>query len=283
MSQTRQRMAPGLGLALLAAIALAGGGCVSAGLAMAGPLVSGLQMLMDRSIERTLPAELGTAWAATVDGLQRMGIHIDQGERPDGVWFLKGHGEHVTVEAQLERVTARMTRISVRTEAGKLLADKTTGEEIMNQIGASLDRMVASPAPQPAAWSFALGELQQEMRRLRTSVEERQTPLPEQSVPSTPPAPSVTGVFVVPVSLGVPVLSAPAEAASRRVLPDGPVHAVSGNGAFGAPARPQAPVFGPKASSEPDGASVLGVLPAPLEAAGVLEPAEPLAIRPGSR
>ena len=60
--------------------------------------------------------------------------------------------DHVTVHARLERVTARLTRVGLRVEAGRLVADRDTGTQTHDQIAALLAPVTAPPpAADPAA------------------------------------------------------------------------------------------------------------------------------------
>ncbi len=126
-----------LRLVLLLAIALAGGGCAVAGMA-AGPLRTAIQAIGARSVEQTLAADLETAWTATVDTVTRMEIRIQETDRDGEAWALEGIGDEVTVYVKLVAVTPQMTKVFVRVEAGGLLADKETAEEILNQVALSV-------------------------------------------------------------------------------------------------------------------------------------------------
>src|SRR5689334_7283454 len=126
-----------LTLGLLSA-ALGAGGCTTLGFAVAGPLYTGIAAIADRSVERTIPADQIATWGVTVDALSRMAIHVDETDKSATRWLLRGTGAAATVHATLDRVTATMTKVSIRVEVGSLLADRQTGDEILNQISASL-------------------------------------------------------------------------------------------------------------------------------------------------
>ncbi len=128
---------------LCVATMLAGGGCAAAGLAAAGPLLSAIGTIGSRSIERTLSADLETAWTATVETFSRMEIRVRHTDRSRDAWVLKGTGGTVELHAELAPVTPRMTKVSLRAEAGGLQADKRTTEEILNQVALSLKRQPA--------------------------------------------------------------------------------------------------------------------------------------------
>lgn len=60
-------------LFLLVASGLGGAGCAAVSLA-AGPVVTALQAIRGRTVERTLSADLQTTWTATVDTFARMEV-----------------------------------------------------------------------------------------------------------------------------------------------------------------------------------------------------------------
>lgn len=265
---TRQR-----DLLLALGVLLAGlgaGGCTTLGFAAAGPLFTGVAALADRSVERTVPADQITAWAATVDALSRMAVRLDETDRSGERWQLRGLGEAVTVHGSLDRVTTRMTRVSIRVEAGGLLADKKTGDEILNQISASLaslDRMVRpAEAPPRDLSAERLGTLQREIERLSTKLDAaRETPAP--ASPSPEPAavhpPTTTGVLVVPISAGVPTTA-------RAPAPDSTPAIVR------IPAAPRATSQATSGQVDPHRSLVERILPVGLERVGVLSAAPAL-------
>jgi hypothetical protein len=207
---------PGSLAALLLLVLLGSGGCVAAGLAAVGPMLSSITALGDRSVERTIPADLSTTWGATVDALARMAVRVEQTEKSGNRWQLRGIEGDVTVYGTLERVTASMTKLSIRVEAGSIYADKRTGEELLNQVGASLASLTGSGPNGAAAAAEAstarLGALQRAIERLGTKVEEaRDARRPavgtEGSAP--PPAVSTRPIITVPASAGVPTVPGP--------------------------------------------------------------------------
>src|SRR6266481_6385654 len=129
---------------LLLIVLLGNGGCVAAGLAAVGPMLGSITALGDRTVERTIPADLSTTWGATVDALARMAVRVEQTEKTGNRWQLTGIEGDVTVYGTLERVTPSMTKLSIRVEAGSIYADKGTGEELLNQVGVSLASLTGS-------------------------------------------------------------------------------------------------------------------------------------------
>ena len=203
----------GTALALLVAVGTSG--CVAAGLAT-GPLMSAVQLIGDRSVERTVSAELADAQAATEAVLGRLGFHIETRERADDSRRLRAVAGDVTVHATLERVTATLTQLSLRVERGRMLADRDTSAQIHDQIVAVLAPPVArTPAPDPVA-AEALATLHAEVHRLRSDIEVRRTA--ERAVPARENAATIRlepgAVVTVPLSAALPTVGGPAPTVS---------------------------------------------------------------------
>jgi cytoskeletal protein CcmA (bactofilin family) len=168
---------PELLLVLLSAIALVGGGCAGVSMA-AGPLLSVLQAIGARSVEQTLAADLETAWTATVDTLTRMEIRIQETDRNEEAWSLEGVGDEVTVYAKLVPVTPQMTKVFLRAEAGGLLADKETAEEILNQLALSVVPpsavVVREPSAERDTFVEELAALEEQVRQLKLAIEDQE-------------------------------------------------------------------------------------------------------------
>jgi hypothetical protein len=268
-----QRNALVLTLGLLSA-ALGAGGCATLGFAAAGPLYTGIAAIADRSVERTIPADQGTAWGVTVDALSRMAVRLDETDKSGSRWLLRGTGEAVTVHGILDRVTARMTKVSIRVEVGSLLADKKTGDEILNQISASLAILVrpaseAALAPKPDLSAERLSALQREMERLGAKLDEARDVPPPSPTPRAvaAPTPSTTSIMVIPTSAGVPTIPVPDSGAKRDPLP--------------AVVRVPLPIreADPPRNGQPPSRlrnHAEHILPAPLEPVGVLTPVQAL-------
>lgn len=265
-----------LTLLALAVAGLTAGGCATAGLALMGPLAGSVTAIVDRSVDRTLPADLGTTWGATADALARMAVRIDETEKSGARWRLTGTGEAVTVHGTLERVTAGMTKVSVRVEGGGLFADKQTSEELLNQVASSLARFASPrerPAPGPEAASEDLRRLHREIERLGTKIEQAR------ETPPTPPRPetkaatvSSTPIFVVPTSAGVATV--PAAAHLSVPVPTAP--RAASHSATRREVRPADPSPAPAPATERVDDIVAGSM-RPVE---TLRPVEALSIRP---
>ncbi len=262
-------------LALLAT--LGSGGCAAAGLA-SGPLMAAIQAVGDRRVERTLAADLPTAWAASADALVRSGIRVERADRSKDTWVLDGAGETVTVNAELSRITPAMTRVALRVEAGRVTADKRTAEEILNQVVASLPGSAPSAhTPQPMARNGpeaqALTALEREVRRLRLEIEQTKGGRQDASSPagSTARRELFTGarVLVVPASYGVPTYGVPLAAAVSTAPPSTLTPSPS----------PEQPA--PVAGASPAEAEPAEVLAGPLQPVGALKPVQGLTVRQG--
>jgi len=264
---------------LLFPVLVGSGGCVAAGLAAMGPVMGSLAALGDRSVERTIPADLSTTWGATVDALARMAVRVEQTEKSGNRWQLTGTYEAVTVYATFERVTASMTKVSVRVEAGRIYADKRTGEELLNQVGASLASLTGSGPHDTAAAVEAsaarFGALQRAIERLGTKVEEardgRDARRPGGSPEISTPSPTVTTspIITVPASAGVATVPGPQPAlVQQRSVP-----------AFRREEREgqSVPSTGPRERRKDPTDDIMA---SPLSSVEVLRPVEGLTIRP---
>ena len=267
-------------LSLLLCAGLGSGGCVTAGLAALGPVVGSISALGDRSVERTIPADLSTTWGATVDALARMAVRVEQTEKAGNRWQLTGVDGSVTVYGTLERVTASMTKVSVRVEAGSIFADKRTGEELLNQVGASLVSLTGSGPHDAAAQASAarLGALQRAIERLGTKVEEardgRDARRPVGSPETSTPSPTVTTspIITVPASAGVATVPGPVPAlVQQRSAP-----------AFRREEREaeSVPSTGPRERRKDPTDDIMA---RPLSSVEVLTPVEGLTIRPAGQ
>src|SRR5262245_40459498 len=191
-------------LATILAVGVVTSGCATAGMAAVSPIVGAIWALGDRSILRTLPADQSTTLGATADALARMGVQVEETEKSGDRWQLKGSGETATVHATFERITARMTRVTVRVETGTVFADKKTADEILNQISASLAALTAAErreAPASDGSAERLGALQREIERLGTKIEETRRPAPSpRDIPAAPTS-SPNPVIVIPTSV----------------------------------------------------------------------------------
>ena len=263
MSGARCGLMPRLGgLALGLTLALATSGCVAAGLAT-GPLMSAVQLIGDRTVERTVAADLAEAQGATEAVLVKTAFRIEHREREDGLRRLRAVADDVTVHATLERVTAKLTRVGLRVERGRVLADRDTSTQMHDQIAALL-----APPPTPAGdpgTAEAMTTLQGEIQRLRSDLEHRRAERPVPPRESRPTVRVEAGAVVnVPISAALPTVGGPAPPISVAVPATAPAVPAT------APAVPAVRSI----SSPPDaGQPAPGALmTAPLTPAGALTP-----------
>jgi hypothetical protein len=243
-----------------------------------GPEWGSRAALGDRTVERTIPADLSTTWGATVDALARMAVRIEQTERSGDRWRLTGTYDAITVHGTLERITASMTRVSIRVEAGRIYADKRTAEELLNQVGASLASLT-SPGSREAKGDASAGRLEalrQAIERLGARVDKdpdgrgvaasgRQT-----EGPPSPPALLTSPVITVPASAGVATIPGP-----LPTLVQAPSLRRSEQNAERISSKPGA-------KDEPQDAT-RDIMANPLRSVDVLRPVEGLTIRPASQ
>ena len=263
---------------LLLPVLLGSGGCVTAGLAAMGPVMGSIAAIGDRTVERTIPADLSTAWGATVDALARMAVRVDQTERSGNRWRLTGSYEAITVHGTLERVTASMTKVSIRVEAGRLYADKRTAEELLNQVGASLANLT-SPASREARADASAGRLdalREAIERLEGKVDKgqdgRELAKPERhdDGPASPAPLMTSPVITVPASAGVATIPGPLPTLVQAPALRGDEQEVE------------------RVSSRPGVEqkrqdSTRDIMASPLRSVDVLRPVEGLTIRPASQ
>jgi len=270
-----------LSLLLLASAGLMAGGCATAGLALVGPLAGSLTAIVDRSVDRTLPADLSTTWGATADALARMAVRIEETDKSGPKWRLTGTGGATTVHGTLESVTAGMTKVSVRVEVGGLFADKQTGDELLNQISASLASL-ASAGRRDGTTSATdasidqLRVLQREIQRLGTKIEQAREAPPPTARPEAPQVPTASPipVIMIPTSAGVATVPVPDVPPGRQAVPSAlrPSAGPRNNG----------PVSQVQAA-EPQEGRADDILAAPMKSVEVLRPVEGLRIRPSSQ
>jgi len=268
---------PLLSLLLLASAGLTAGGCATAGMALVGPLAGTVTAIVDRSVDRTLPADLSTTWGATADALARMGVRIEETDKSGAKWRLTGTGGATTVHGTLESVTAGMTKVSVRVEVGGLFADKDTSDELLNQISASLASFASmSRRDGTAAAADAsidqLRVLQRQIERLGTKIEQAREAPPPTTRSDAPPTQTVSPipVIMVPASAGVATVPVPNGPPAREAIPS----------ALRANAGPRNSTLSQVRAAEQLEAYPDDILAAPMRSVEVLKPVGGLRTRP---
>ncbi len=198
----------------LLTVGLLAGGCTAAGLA-SGPLIGAIQLVAQRSVERTVPGTMDVALAAVEQALARSGITIGERALDGEAWKLRGEGENVTLHARLERVTSQLTKVVLRVERGGILPDRNTAEQLHSQIGIALAAFNGKQGDTPAdkVATDAIGALKSELHQLKSVIEADRAP--DRSARGAPshassaePTPGVAinqnAIVTVPPSYGLP-------------------------------------------------------------------------------
>jgi len=213
---TRSREALVAAAALLF-LAVASGGCAAAGMAAVSPVLSAIEALSDRTVERTLSADLPGASAAALDTVSRLGFKVRDLQRADEAWTFEAANDKLAVHGQLTRLSPSLTRLSLRVEIGAYAADKSTADEILNQIAVSLaDQFRArASAAADSGGASRMAEIEAELRRLRAEVEanraraDRTPARDEIEAREGVGTRRVPGVISIPASYGIPTIPAP--------------------------------------------------------------------------
>ena len=199
----------------LCGVLLAAGGCAVAPLAIS-PIMSAVQIVAARGVDRTVPASVDDTFAAAVMALANMALTPDQVERDGEAWTLRARSEGLTLYARLEPLTVRMTRLSIRTERGGLSADRETSAEIHAQVARLVSAAPTPPMRHDAQTPALLEALHEEVRRLRAEMKNRSVA----PAPVAPPELVVerASIVSIPTSYGLPVQQA-APPARRPAAP----------------------------------------------------------------
>jgi hypothetical protein len=241
-------------------------------------MLGSITALGDRTVERTIPADLSTAWGATVDALARMAVRVERTEKAGNRWQLTGIEGDITVYGTLERVTSSMTKLSIRVEAGSIYADKRTAEELLNQVGASLASLTGPGVREAGTDAPArrLEALQQAIERLGAKVDkghhdhEWPQPGPRDDRPASQSPVTASPVITVPASAGVATIPGP-----LPTLVQAPSLRRNEQDAERISSKPGAKEERQDATRD--------IMASPLRSVDVLRPVEGLTIRPASQ
>lgn len=126
------------GIALLLVVALASPGCMTG----AGAAGTSVNYALDGIAYRTFSAPADQLQRATLTTLKRMDIAISSNElKEDGCREIVGAAGDRTIYVELEKLTARTTRMRITAKYGWLLRDRATAGEIIAQTERTLDDM----------------------------------------------------------------------------------------------------------------------------------------------
>jgi len=191
--------------------AMASGGCVAAAPLISAAL-SAAPLIGGRSVERTVAAGRPMAWQAVETTLADLAFRIEGRDQEKDEWRLRAVADEITVEARLEPVTSRLTRVTLRVETGGPLADRRTAEVIHDHIVKTVHaagRQTTVSDSTSTRSDEAIRSLETEVRRLRTDIDDRSrsTRQPvESSAPNQPPAVRVerSAIVTAPLSAALP-------------------------------------------------------------------------------
>jgi hypothetical protein len=201
-------------IGVLVAVAPAVGGCTAAPLAL-GPVMSAIQLVGDRAVDRSFAADRESTWAAVLHTLSRLELPVEHADRQGERWTVRGGTERLSVNVELVALTPKLSRVSLRIEGGGLTPDKKSADEILNQVGQLLGAIETarreSPRTAPAD-DERITALTEEVKRLRSGLEARE-PTPAPVAPAAAPQFAPGGIITIPAGAGVPIMAAPSAAA----------------------------------------------------------------------
>ncbi len=135
-------------VALVTAVLLGTQGCAAVGLTLFGvgaglSAGTGTQYTLDSIAYRTFTAPLQDIRRATLAAFKRMDITLQNDEMMDTGRHVVGQAADRTIDIELERLTARTTRMRVTAKQGWFFRDRATASEIIAQTERSLDELPA--------------------------------------------------------------------------------------------------------------------------------------------
>ena len=135
-------------VALVTAVLLGTQGCAAVGLTLFGvgaglSAGTGTQYTLDSIAYRTFTAPLQDIRRATLAAFKRMAITLQNDDMMDTGRHVVGQAGDRTVDIELERLTARTTRMRVTAKQGWFFRDRATAGEIIAQTERSLDELPA--------------------------------------------------------------------------------------------------------------------------------------------
>lgn len=132
------------GVTLAVMLALAGQGCAAVGLALFGVGAgvtggTGVSYTLDSIAYKTFTAPEEQLQAATVKTLKRMAMDLKENQATESGRQLTATAGDRTVEIELDRITAKMSRMRVNVKQGWLFKDRATAAEIIVQTERTLE------------------------------------------------------------------------------------------------------------------------------------------------
>lgn len=129
-------------------LALATQGCAAAGLTLFGvgagtAAGTSTSYTLDGIAYRTFTAPIADVRQATARSLKRMDIRVKSDEATDTGRSIVALAGDRTVKIELEKLTARTTRIRVTAKQGAVFRDRATAGEIIAQTERALDDLTA--------------------------------------------------------------------------------------------------------------------------------------------
>jgi len=132
-------------LTLAGAIALASQGCAAVGLTLfttgAGLAGTGTSYTLDSVAYRTFTAPIDDLRRATLTALRRMDVKVQTDEATTDGRRVEAEATDRSIDIELERLTARATRMRVLVKHGWILRDRATATEIVAQTTRSVEHL----------------------------------------------------------------------------------------------------------------------------------------------
>jgi hypothetical protein len=140
------------GVTLAVMLALAGQGCPAVGLALFGVGAgvaggTGVSYTLDSIAYKTFTASEKQLQAATVKTLNRMAMDLKENQATESGRQLTALAGDRTVEIELDRITAKTSRMRVNVKQGWFFKDRATAAEIIVQTERTLEE---EPVPATA-------------------------------------------------------------------------------------------------------------------------------------
>ena len=138
-----------IGVVLLA-LAVGLGGCAGVGLALFGVGAgisggTGVNYTLDSIAYKTFATSEPELRAATVKTLKRMAMDVTENEATESGRQITANAGDRTVDIELDRITAKTSRMRVNVKKGWILRDRATAGEIIVQTEKTLEHgMLAS-------------------------------------------------------------------------------------------------------------------------------------------